>query len=260
MVARKGGFTVERFWDWVPRVREKWTEGELVEEYQALLEDAVKLQLRSDVPLGLFLSSGIDSGVLLAIMRKYTNGPVQTFTIGFEGGEKTNEVEDAAKMAKMFGADHYFQMLAPEDYVKYYDRYMWDLEEPVGNETAAAFYFVSGSPAQKVKVALTGRARTNRGRVTTATKASSFPSLYSRCRRRSATSCAAVADGRGRMEKLKRGVASLANRTCSRGLPRSIPSSARDLKAQLYKGRVEGRSSSGIISAREWRSAGCRAT
>jgi len=48
----------------------------------------VRLQLRSDVPLGLFLSSGIDSGVLLAIMSRYSSGPVQAFTIGFEGGRR----------------------------------------------------------------------------------------------------------------------------------------------------------------------------
>src|SRR5207249_1474667 len=110
---------------------------------RALLEDAVRLQLRSDVPLGLFLSSGIDSGVLLAIMSQHSSRPVQTFTVGFEGGEKSNEVDDAHILAGMFGADHDFLMVSPEDYRNYYERYLWDLEEPVGNETAAAFYFVS---------------------------------------------------------------------------------------------------------------------
>ena len=118
-------------------------EEALIEEYQALLEDAVRLQLRSDVPLGLFLSSGVDSGVLLALMSEHSSGPVRAFTIGFEGGESSNEVDDARALAGMFGADHDFMMVAPEDYAQYYERYMWDLEEPVGNETAAAFYFVS---------------------------------------------------------------------------------------------------------------------
>ena len=103
------GIRVESFWHWVPRKRKNYVERDLVEEYQVLLEDAVRLQLRSDVPLGLFLSSGVDSGVLLAIMRKYSSGRVQTFTIGFEGGEKTNEVKDARAMALRFGADHEFQ-------------------------------------------------------------------------------------------------------------------------------------------------------
>src|SRR5205807_9405689 len=107
---------MKRFWNWIPQLRKKWCEAELIEEYQMLLEDAVRLQLRSDVPLGLFLSSGIDSGVLLAIMSKYSSGPVQAFTIGFNGGEKTNEVEDARETARRYGADHFCMMVGPEDY------------------------------------------------------------------------------------------------------------------------------------------------
>src|SRR5687768_1850089 len=132
MTVSTRGIETRRFWDWIPREQTERSEGELVEEYQALLEDAVRLQLRSDVPLGLFLSSGIDSGVLLAIMSKYSLGPVQAFTIGFEQGEKTNEVEDARVMAERFGADHHHMMVSAADYMKYYDQYMTDLEEPVG--------------------------------------------------------------------------------------------------------------------------------
>ena len=142
---------------WVPRFREHYDEEALIEEYRVLLEDAVRLQLRSDVPLGLFLSSGIDSGALLAIMSKHSSGPVRAFTIGFEGGEKTNEVEDAGTLARMFGATHHFMTVTPEDYLKYYENYLWDIEEPLGNETAAAFYFVSKIAREEVKVALSGQ-------------------------------------------------------------------------------------------------------
>ena len=143
MTISRASVRVERYWNWVPQHRTgNLREAELVEEYQHLLEDAVRLQLRSDVPLGLFLSSGVDSATLLAIMSRYATGPVQTFTIGFEDGEHTNEVSDAKALAHSFGAEHYHQILGPEDYIDYYDRYMRDLEEPVGNETAAAFYFV----------------------------------------------------------------------------------------------------------------------
>jgi asparagine synthase (glutamine-hydrolysing) len=150
------GMAVERFWNWVPGGHTERSEESLVEEYQDLLEDAVRLQLRSDVPLGLFLSSGIDSGVLLAIMSQY-GGPVRAFTIGFEGGEQENEVDSARELARMFGASHEFMMVSPDDYETYYERYLWDLEEPVGNETAAAFYFVSQITSRQVKVALTGQ-------------------------------------------------------------------------------------------------------
>jgi asparagine synthase (glutamine-hydrolysing) len=117
----------------------------------------VRLQMRSDVPVGLFLSSGIDSGALLALMSKHAGQPVHTFTIGFEQGERTNETEDAREMASRFGARHTEMMVSARDYREYYDRYLRDLEEPVGNETAAAFYFVSLIASRKVKVALTGQ-------------------------------------------------------------------------------------------------------
>jgi asparagine synthase (glutamine-hydrolysing) len=157
MTADAFGTAIRRYWNWVPRLREKCDERELIAEYQDLVQDAVRLQMRSDVPVGLFLSSGIDSGALLAIMRNFSNGPVNTFTIGFEGGELTNETDDARRIAQRFGANHEEMLLAPEDYERYYDRYLWDLEEPVGNEPAAAFYFVSMIARRKVKVVLCGQ-------------------------------------------------------------------------------------------------------
>jgi asparagine synthase (glutamine-hydrolysing) len=157
MIVGAEGIRIERYWDWTPQIRASVNEPALIEEYQALVEDAVRLQMRSDVPVGLFLSSGIDSGSLLAIMSKLSNQAVRTFTIGFEYGEESNETDDARELAKMFGSDHSERVIGPADYEKYYQRYLWDLEEPVGNETAAAFYFVSLITSQKVKVALTGQ-------------------------------------------------------------------------------------------------------
>jgi asparagine synthase (glutamine-hydrolysing) len=157
MVAHSEGIEVRRFWNWTPQIRRDVSEPVLIEQYQELVEDAVRLQMRSDVPVGLFLSSGVDSGALLALMSKYAGKPVHTFTIGFEEGERSNETSDAREIATRFGADHSEMIVGPKDYQAYYDRYMWDLEEPVGNETAAAFYFVSLIASRKVKVALTGQ-------------------------------------------------------------------------------------------------------
>lgn len=157
MVTSQSGSRIERFWKVVPNQTAKGTIAELINEYQDLLENAICLQLRSDVSLGLFLSSGVDSAAILAIMQKHCSGPVKTFTIGFDGGERTNEIADAKELAKMFDAEHYHLNISYEDYLKYNERYMWDLEEPVGNETAPAFYFVSKLASQHVKVALAGQ-------------------------------------------------------------------------------------------------------
>ena len=157
MVVSARGVEIKGYWNWVPQIRETADEKALVEEYQHLLEDAVRIQMRSDVPVGLFLSSGIDSGALLALMSGHSDQPINTFTIGFEGGERTNETQDARAMAERFGARHSEMMVSARDYRNYYSRYLHDLEEPVGNETAAAFYFVSLITSRSVKVALTGQ-------------------------------------------------------------------------------------------------------
>lgn len=240
MTLQRGEVKIERFWDWVPQERAGVTESEMIAEYQTLLEDAVRLQLRSDVPLGLFLSSGVDSGVLLAIMRKYTNGPVQTFTIGFEDGEKTNEVTDAKAMARQFGAEHYFQVLTPDDYVKYYDRYMHDLEEPVGNETAAAFYFVSRLAAQKVKVALTGQGADEPWAGYDRYKGVKLSAAYSKLPGVLTSGIApVVARLPGRMERLRRGLGSLSEPDLLTRFAKVYSFFGTDMKEQLYRGSLK---------------------
>jgi asparagine synthase (glutamine-hydrolysing) len=239
MLLKRGGFKIDRFWNWVPQVSSGRSEADYLEEYQALLEDAVRLQLRSDVPLGLFLSSGVDSGVLLAIMSKYASGPVQTFTIGFEGGEKRSEVGDAKAMADRFGADHFVQILKPEDYMKYYDRYMRDIEEPVGNETAAAFYFVANLSRQRVKVALTGQGADEPWAGYDRYRGIKISEWYSQLPDFMTNSVAAVVKHLpGRMERLKRGVDSLRESDMLTRLARAYSYFTPDMKAQLYQGTL----------------------
>ena len=234
------GIEIDRFWNWVPHLRENCDEVALIEEYQSLLEDAVRLQLRSDVPLGLFLSSGIDSGVLLAIMSRYSSGPVQAFTIGFEGGEKTNEVEDAATMAKMFGADHHFMMVAPEDYLKYYENYLWDLEEPVGNETAAAFYFVSKITSGKVKVALTGQGADEPWAGYDRYLGVKLSGWYSRLPSMVTEPLASlVARIPGRFERLKRGVLSLSEQDMLTRFAKVYSFFSEEMKHKLFQGPLK---------------------
>ncbi len=242
IMASRAGLRIERFWDWIPRRQNGRKEAELIEEYQNLLEDAVRLQMRSDVPVGLFLSSGVDSGALLAIMSKYSKGPVQAFTIGFEEGEKTNEVNDAKILARMFGADHYFQMLAPEDYVRYYERYMWDLEEPVGNETAAAFYFVARIAGQRVKVVLTGQGADEPWAGYDRYKGVKLSALYNRMPSMVTDGVATlVARMPGRMERLKRGAASLGEPDVLTRFTKIYSFFSAEMKAQLYRGVLKER-------------------
>lgn len=156
MTLSDSGMRIERFWNTKPVLRKRIDERALIEEYQALTEDAVRIQMRSDVPVGLFLSSGMDSSTILALMTRHSSQPVQTFTIGFEDNHGNDEAADARQIAHRFGADHTEMIVSAGEYQKYYERYLWDLEEPLGNESAAAFYFVSFIASRRVKVALCG--------------------------------------------------------------------------------------------------------
>lgn len=237
MLVTRGSFTVRRFWNWTPQVRTSWNEADLIEEYQRLLEDAVHLQLRSDVPLGLFLSSGVDSGVLLAIMSKYGSGPVQAFTVGFEEGQRTNEVEDARETARRFGADHHSLIVGPEDYVDYYERYMRDLEEPVGHEAAPAFHFVANRTSARVKVALSGQGADEPWAGYDRYKGIKLSSVYSRMPKLITNDLASLLNRvPGRMERLKRGLTSLAEPDTLTRLAKVYSFFNADMKAHLYKG------------------------
>lgn len=227
---------IRRYWNWVPQLRKEWHERELIEEYQALLDDTVRLQLRSDVPLGLFLSSGIDSGVLLAIMSKYSSGRVQAFTIGFEGGEKTNEVADARSLANMFGADHHFTMVGPKDYLEYYERYLWDIEEPVGHEAAAAFYFLAKGTSEHVKVALTGQGADEPWAGYDRYIGVKLSNIYNRLPSMVTGPLAGLVTRMpGRFERLKRGVVSLGEPDVLTRFAKVYSFFSSEMKHQLFK-------------------------
>ena len=252
MRASKKEIRIERFWKWVPLLRKKWREEELIEEYQTLVEDAIKLQLRSDVPLGLFLSSGIDSGALLAIMSKYSSGAVQAFTIGFEGGEKTNEVSDAQETAHKYGAEHHFQIVSSKDYETYYDRYMQDLEEPVGHEPAAAFYFVSKITSEGVKVALTGQGADEPWAGYDRYKGIKLSTIYSRLPKFVTQNLLPLmAKMPGRMERFKRGITSLGEVDMLTRFAKVYSFFNADMKERLYKGPLRATLANGAYSTKE---------
>ncbi len=200
---------IKRYWDRIPVIDEAKNEHQLMEHYQDLFEDVVRLQTRSDVPVGLFLSSGVDSGAILSLMRRHMNGPLHTFTIGFSQGEKTNENDDARAMARRFGAVHHEMIVTPEDYLRYFESYIWNIEEPVGNETAAAFHFVSQLAHKDVKVVLTGQGADEPWAGYHRHLGVKLSVLYSRMPSAITRTIRGAVNMLPRNERLKRGVASL---------------------------------------------------
>ncbi len=130
------------------------TEAELVEQLRELLNEAVVLHQVSDVPVGAFLSGGIDSSAIVAMMAKPAAGRLKTFSIGFaEAG--FDELAHARAVAAQFGTDHHDVVLRP-DVVQIVEDLTWYLDEPFGDTSAIPTYMVSKLAAEHVKVVLSG--------------------------------------------------------------------------------------------------------
>jgi asparagine synthase (glutamine-hydrolysing) len=129
--------------EWVERVREK-------------LLEAVRIRLVSDVPLGAFLSGGIDSSAIVAAMARLTGQPVKTYAIGYEGEDSYyNELPYAQVVAEAFGTDHHEIIVRP-DVGGLLPKLIWHLDEPIADSAFITTYLVSELARQSVKVILSG--------------------------------------------------------------------------------------------------------
>jgi asparagine synthase (glutamine-hydrolysing) len=150
------GVRQRRYWHLPERVSDpKVPFEEHVREVRARLEDAVRCHLMSDVPLGLFLSGGIDSSALAGLMAPMVKDPIQSFSVGFaEHGY--NELHYARMVAKSVGAVHRDIQLTADDYFRLLPRMLWHEDEPIAFTSSVCLYAVSELAKKHVKVVLTG--------------------------------------------------------------------------------------------------------
>ncbi|HZI17560.1 MAG TPA: asparagine synthase (glutamine-hydrolyzing) [Pyrinomonadaceae bacterium] len=148
---------VERYWDFPYGPGEaagKVDEGELIEELRALLDEAVRVRLVADVPLGAFLSGGVDSSTVVGLMARHSSRPVKTFSIGFRE-DSFDELAYARLAARHFSTEHHEFVVTPEvchhvdDLVRHFD-------EPFADSSALPTYVVSKMAREHVTVALSG--------------------------------------------------------------------------------------------------------
>ena len=148
------GLRVRQYWDL--HFPEPLRDGEeaLCERFLAELEESVRIHLLSDVPLGAFLSGGLDSSAVVATMARLISGPVVTNSIGFEE-EAFDELEYADAVARKFHTDHHRQVVRP-DAVDLVGRLAWHYDEPFADSSAIPTYCVSRMARENVTVALSG--------------------------------------------------------------------------------------------------------
>ena len=143
-----------RYWSLPVKTEEPASDADAVEQVQALLEDAVRSELVSDVPLGAFLSGGLDSSAIVALMRKATDGPIRTCSMIFEE-EEYSEAPYARAMAEAVGAEHYERVITAQDLARELDRIFWAMEQPTVDGVNT--YFVAQTAREAgLTVALSG--------------------------------------------------------------------------------------------------------
>ncbi|ANQ86431.1 asparagine synthetase [Azoarcus olearius] len=147
-----------RYWRLPQTVDRTVGEAEWVERIRAGMEAAVHRQMVADVPIGAFLSGGVDSSAVVAYMARHSDQPIRTYAIGFEGGEAEqlyNELPYARQVAGLFGTEHREIVVRP-DVVGLLPRLLWHMDEPVADSAFITTYLVSEFARRDVKVILSG--------------------------------------------------------------------------------------------------------
>ena len=153
---RDGEVSIRRYWD-VEFAKDVETKDDqtYIRQWSDLFHESVRLRLMADVPLGMFLSGGIDSSAIAAAMNGMVNEPIKTFSVAFAERE-ANELEYARLIAEAYKTDHHEILVSPEQFFDALPRLVWHEDEPLAHPSSVALYFVSQLASQHVKVVLTG--------------------------------------------------------------------------------------------------------
>ncbi|MFL6209343.1 MAG: asparagine synthase (glutamine-hydrolyzing) [Pyrinomonadaceae bacterium] len=154
LIYKDSQVTIKQYWDFRYESVEARREEDYLEELRALLDEAVRIRLVSDVPLGAFLSGGIDSSTVVGLMARNMSQPVKTFSIGFHE-DSFNELKYARLTAEKFGTDHHEFIVTP-DICQVVDELVWHFDEPFADVSAIPTYMVSKLAREYVTVALSG--------------------------------------------------------------------------------------------------------
>lgn len=163
LIAQSGHVTIDRYWqfgnnfdlDSQPATSNTQSAETIIAAVRNQLRESVRLHLRSDVPLGLFLSGGIDSAAMLALMSEEAQGRVKTYTVGFDSGTD-GELLQARRIAKHFQTDHIERIITPQDWWQGLEEYAYYHDEPNANPSAISMMLLAEETAKHVKVVLTG--------------------------------------------------------------------------------------------------------
>lgn len=154
LIVEGDGFTVDRYWRLRSQVDRSLVREEVCEKLHALVDDAVRRRMISDVPLGAFLSGGLDSSIVVARMAQHSSQPVKTFHIDF-GDPQYSELEYGRAVAQRYGTEHHELVVRPSA-LEVLDQIVAHHDEPFGDPSSVPTWYVSQLTRQHVTVALAG--------------------------------------------------------------------------------------------------------
>ena len=157
MTWRDGELSIRRYWDvdFSKDDDDARDDKTYIKQWSELFRESVRLRLMADVPLGMFLSGGIDSSSIAAVMSGMVSEPIKTFSVAFAERE-ANELGYARLIAAAYKTNHHEIIVSPEQFFAALPRLVWHEDEPLAHPSSVALYFVSRLASQHVKVVLTG--------------------------------------------------------------------------------------------------------
>ncbi len=155
-LGESGEIKIQQYWDLhLAEADASHSENYYIQKYRGMLEEAVSSHLMSDVPLGVFLSGGLDSSAVAALMTKIRCAPVETFSVGYSE-HAYSELPYARTVAKHLNSIHHEVMVSRQDFFGALPNLIWHEDEPIAWPSSVALYFVARLARGRVKVVLTG--------------------------------------------------------------------------------------------------------
>ena len=156
LTVKDGKVDIRRYWYLDYQIDTSRSQADHEAELESRLKRAIQLRLRSDVPLGVFLSGGLDSSAVVGLLSSMVDAPLKTFSIGFEHGRQYNELNYARLVSRHFGTEHYEYVLAPAEFQASIPDFIWYMDEPVAESAAISLYHISKLAREHVTVVLSG--------------------------------------------------------------------------------------------------------
>ena len=159
LVFENDAISIRQYWD-IPAGHPSpelasLTDAQVVRRFLELLEESVRIRLMADVPLGMFLSGGLDSSAIAVLMSRMIDRPLQTFSVAFKQ-RAFSELDTRASVAQAINADAHEIVIDDQDFFGALPRLIWHEDEPIAHPSSVPLYFVSALAREHVKVVLTG--------------------------------------------------------------------------------------------------------